>query len=236
MIKNLLLEIKKIQNPNRATISKNFFKTGKGQYGEGDVFIGVSMPQLRKLQKKYFAQLTEKDILDLLNSPTHEVRMIAVLSVIQKYNEGEKDKYFNVYIKNTGFKKGINNWDLIDVSSEHVVGEYLFNKFNQEKRFKFIDSCIASPDLWINRMAVLTCFYEIKKGGNKTIFYVAKKYFSHKHDLIHKAVGWMLRESGKRCSKIDLINFLNKWHLKMPRTMLRYSIEKFSEKEKSKFV
>jgi 3-methyladenine DNA glycosylase AlkD len=225
MISNLLKEIFLYKDNNRSKILKSFFKTKKGEYGEGDKFLGVSVPLLRKISNKYYNEISLKNIEILLKNKYHEVRFVGVILLNKKFKKNKKE-VFNIYIKHIG--KGINNWDLIDVSAPLIIGEYISTLSIKEK-FSFIDKSILNDNLWVNRMIVLSSFYDIKNKDNEAIFYIASKMFKHKHDLIHKSVGWMLREVGKNTNETTLINFLNKYHKNMPRVMLRYSIEKLDQ-------
>jgi len=223
-------ELKNFSSKKQAKVLSSFFKTGKGQYGEGDKFLGIKVPILRKIAKKYF-NCTMKDIKKLLSSKFHEERLLALFLLTYKYKTGDdpaKGKIFNVYLKNTKF---INNWDLVDLSAEHIVGDFLFSR---KKDILF--SLAKSKNIWERRIAILATFCFIKKGKYKETFKIAKTLLNDRHDLIHKAVGWMLREVGKRCSLKAEESFLKKYHKKMPRTMLRYTIERFPEKRKQIYM
>jgi 3-methyladenine DNA glycosylase AlkD len=223
-----------VASNERAIGSSRFFKTGVGQYGEGDLFLGVTVPEQRKIAKKY-ADIESTDIKALLASPYHEMRFVNVLCLVSQYKENP-DKIFKLYVQYVGANKGINNWDLIDVSSEHVVGPYISEHMTHEERLAFINKSIASKDLWINRMIVLASFYQIKKGNEKMTFYIAERLLGHKHDLMHKAVGWMLREVGKRVNKKTLIDFLDTRTKNMQRTALRYAIEHLPETQRKQYL
>lgn len=193
------------------------------------------MPQTRILVNKYAKNLALADIDVLLCDKHHEIRMVGVLTLVyfvQKkiYPLEEVARFYMQHAT------GINNWDLVDASSEHIIGPYLQHCLTHEERVDFITKCIASSDLWINRIIVLASFYQIKQGNGKLTVYIAERMLTHKHDLIHKAVGWMLREVGKRCSMDELRGFLNQYAPKMPRTMLRYAIEKMEAEERKKYL
>lgn len=234
-IKKFIKDIHSLANPARATISQRFFKTWKWEYGEWDIFLGLTVPQTRALVRKYAPQLTLDDIDTLLVDKHHEIRLAGVLVLVyfaQKkiYKIEEIAKFYMQHVS------GINNWDLVDVSSEHIIGPFIQHSLTHEERVKFIDECITSSDLWINRIIVLASFYQIKQWNAKLTLYIAERFLAHKHDLMHKAVGWMLREVGKRCSMDELRWFLDQYATEMPRTMLRYAIEKMGQKERELFL
>lgn len=236
MTKNILLSsLISLKNPQRATISERFFKTGPGEYGEGDIFLGIPVPQTRTLVKKYAPEMTLDAVGELLKNKYHEVRLTGILVLVyfaqKKIYPLEELAHF--YMDHVD---GINNWDLVDVSSEHIIGPYIKQCLTPDERDTFINDCIKSSNLWVNRIIVLACFHTIKQGDEKLIFLVAERMLTHQHDLIHKAVGWMLREVGKRCSLDTLRGFLDKNAKKMPRTMLRYAIEKMSPDERRHFM
>lgn len=234
-LKTLISEIHSLANPARAIISQKFFKTGKWEYGEGDVFLGLTVPQTRQLVKKYAPKLTLDDVDMLLWDKHHEVRLAGCLVLVyfaQKkiYPIEELARFYMQHVS------GINNWDLIDGTSEHIIGPFIQNSLSHEERVDFITQCIASSNLWINRVIILASFYQIKQWNGKLTIYIAERMLTHKHDLIHKAVGWMLREVGKRCSMDELRGFLDQYAEKMPRTMLRYAIEKIDEEERKFYL
>lgn len=208
---------------DKAKTLQRFFKTGKGEYAEGDVFIGVMVPNIRKVAKKY-SDLAISETLTLLHSKIHEERLVALFILLAKYKNGDeklKDKIYKLYLANT---KYINNWDLVDLTAEHIVGSYLINKPKQT-----LYDLAKSSNLWEKRISIISTFAYIKRGESKETFKIAKMLLHDEHDLIHKAVGWMLREVGKRVSYDEELIFLKKYYKTMPRTMLRYAIERFSE-------
>lgn len=213
----------------KSSILSRFFKTGRGEYGFGDKFLGVPVPMTRAVVKPFLKTSTIGDAEELLKSTFHEDRLAGVFLLNYLYIENPK-KVFKVYVANTGFGKGINNWDLIDTSSEHIIGPYISDHMDHENRKIFIDKCIVSKDLWVRRMIVLASFYQIKKGNEKLTLYIAERLLKDTHDLIHKSVGWMLREVGKRVDRKHLVEFLKKFHTEMPRTMFRYAIEHLDKK------
>ncbi len=227
MLNQIKSDLFQLSNPEKAKSLSRFFKTGKGQYGEGDIFLGIPVPEQRKVAKKYF-DLPLNDLQELLRSEIHEHRLTALLILLAKYektgNSG-KDEIFSFYMKNT---ENINNWDLVDLTAPKIVGDYLFNK---DKSILF--KLAKSNNLWERRIAILSTFGFIRKNNFKIALSISELLLHDKHDLIHKAVGWMLREIGKRDQEIEE-QFLSKYNVQMPRTMLRYAIEKF-DKKKRKF-
>lgn len=228
-------ELKAQATPEKAEILRGFFKTGKGEYGEGDVFLGVTVPELRKIAKKY-AGLKLADIIRLLHSEIHEERLIALLMMVDKFQtKKEQEKIFRLYLKNT---KYINNWDLVDLSADKIVGAYLSNRpFDsvQGKNFSILTKLARSRNFWERRIAVLATFNFIKDNEFKEFLRIAKILLNDKYDLIQKAVGWMLREVGKRDLKIEE-QFLHEHRKEMPRVMLRYAIEKFPERKRKRYL
>jgi 3-methyladenine DNA glycosylase AlkD len=227
--------LKEKANPEKAKLLQRFFKTGKGEYGEGDIFYGIIVPVQRKIAKE-FLHIAINDISELLDSKIHEKRMIGLFILIDKYNKACKEKnenlkkdIFEFYLANAS-KSNINNWDLVDLSAPNIVGNYLLDK-NHEILFKLA----KSKNLWEKRISVLATFAFIRQNEFKDSLKISEILLSDSHDLIHKAVGWMLREIGKRNLKV-LEEFLKKHYKKMPRTMLRYAIEKFSESERKKWL
>jgi len=222
MLKQLQKELKSIANPQKAKLLQGFFKTGKGEYGEGDVFLGITVPQSRKIAKKYYS-LGMKQLEELIESKIHEERLIALLILVRKFSEGSdpvKKKIYDFYLKNT---KHINNWDLVDLSAPNIIGMHLLDKDR-----KILYDLAKSKNIWERRIAVLATFQFIKNNQFDDSLKIAEMLLADKHDLIHKAVGWMLREIGKRNLKAE-IKFLNNHYKKMPRTMLRYAIERLPE-------
>ncbi len=231
MLSELKKELKSKANKEKSKVLARYFKTGKGEYGQGDKFLGITVPEQRKIAKKYFKELSFGEIKQLLESEIHEERFTALEILVFKYNDSPKE-VFEFYVKNT---KNINNWDLVDTSAPYIVGDYISNHMEHEERLEFIDDFIASKNLWENRIVVVATYYPIKKGNEKMIFYVAERLLKHKHDLIHKAIGWMLREVGKKNEKV-LIEFLIKHYTDIPRTTLRYAIEKFDKETRKNYL
>jgi len=228
-LEKLKSDILKLKNPEKILINKNFFKTGKGEYGEGDIFYGLTVPQSRKLAIKYNGLSTQKT-LTLLQSKIHEERLISLLILVEKYkisSESEKAEIVSLYIKNA---KRINNWDLVDLSAPKILGNFLLNK----KRSVLYDLA-NSKNLWEKRIAIISTYTFIREGQFHDTLRISELLLSDNHDLIHKAVGWMLREVGKK-SPETLKNFLASYYKKMPRTMLRYAIEKFPEAQRKAYL
>ena len=229
MLSDLVADLQKLENSQKAKILSRFFKTGKGEYGEGDIFLGITVPQTRAIAKKY-THLNLKDLEKLLSSKIHEYRLIALLILIENYKKASienKNLIFNFYIKNTKF---INNWDLVDLSAPHIVGNFLLDK---DKSILY--NLAKSSNLWEKRMAIISTFAFIRLYKFKHTLKISEVLMKDNHDLIHKAVGWMLREVGKRNKEVEE-RFLNQYYKKMPRTMLRYAIEKFDNNKRKKYL
>lgn len=231
LLKDLVKSTRALKNPTKARNMLRFFKTGVGQYGEGDIFLGLVSAQVGEIVKKY-RELPLSGCLELLKSKYHEERMIALQILVYQFKHAKEDsvkkKIFNIFIKNT---KYINNWDLVDCNVEHVIGEYLYDK-PKDLLYKFA----LSKDLWERRIAIISTFNYIKKGEAEETLKIAEMLLNDKHDLIHKAVGWMLREVGKRCDEKILLGFLDKYSKQMPRTMLRYSLERLDESKRKYYM
>jgi 3-methyladenine DNA glycosylase AlkD len=223
-------EIRKNANKEKAKILQGFFKTGKGQYGEGDIFLGLQVPISRKIAGQ-FPGLSMKEIEILLKSEVHEDRLISLLIVVDQYSDADpakQEKIYKFYIKNA---KRVNNWDLVDSSAENIVGPYLLNRDRA-----ILYKLARSKNLWERRISVLSTFHFIKNGEVAETFKIAEILMDDSHDLIHKAVGWMLRECGKKVDEQKLKKFLDKNAAHMPRTMLRYSIEHFPPEVRRTFL
>jgi len=216
-------------NAEKAEIFRRFFKTGPGEYGEGDQFLGIQVPLLRRFAKKYHkVALGEAE--RLLHSAIHEERLLALLILILQYRTGDEPKQqaiYTLYLKNTAF---INNWDLVDVSSEHIIGAHL-----SDRSRKVLYKLAKSKSLWERRISILATFHFIKRGNFIDTLKIARLLLTDQEDLIHKAVGWMLREVGKRDLEVEQ-TFLKEHYKRMPRTMLRYAIEKFPEELRKKYL
>ena len=219
-----------LSTPEKREFLPYFFKTGKGQYGEGDKFLGVVVPDTRKVAKANL-KLSFTEITKLLKNPYHECRLCALLILVERFkkaNEEERKKLFDFYLAHT---KYINNWDLVDLSSRYIVGEYLLDKEDRGILYKLAESNI----MWDQRIAVTSTYTFIKNKEYDDIIALSEKLMYHKHDLMHKAIGWMLREMGKMDIR-PLYTFLDKYHKAMPRTMLRYAIEKLDKEERIHYM
>lgn len=216
-------------NETVAKQTMKFFKTGKGQYSHHDIFIGIKMGDIREAVKNFFPVKTET-CEKLLASKYHEVRMFAVVALVELYkksNAKERSNVFKTYLRNT---KGINNWDLVDASAHHIVGAELFGKDTS-----ILHELSQSRNMWERRIAIVSTLFFIRKGHFGDTFELSKKIFKDKEDLMHKSTGWMLREVGKKDMDAERI-FLIEHYKKMPRTMLRYAIERFPENERAGFL
>lgn len=221
--------MQQLGSEEKANVLQRFFKTGPGEYGEGDVFIGVRVPDLRKLVKEY-QDITIKGVMQFLKSSIHEERMFALLILVGKYSKGNetvKKRIYDLYLQNTKF---INSWDLVDGSAQHIVGAFLMDKSKEP-----IYRLAKSKNLWERRIAILSTFYFIKHDNYSETLKISKILLTDEQDLIHKAVGWMLREIGKRHMSTEEI-FLKKYYNRMPRTMFRYAVEKFPDSKRKKYL
>lgn len=219
-------ELQKLKNKEKAKILSRFFKTGKGEYGEGDVFLGIKVPDIRIVAKKNL-NISPKEIKELLESNIHEHRMTALLILVENFKKEEKEEVFNFYINNL---KNINNWDLVDLSCPNIVGKHLFKR-DRNLLYKLAES----ENLWEKRIAIVSTYYFIKNNDFKDTVKIAKILLKDEHDLIHKAVGWMLREVGKKDEGI-LLAFLEKEYYNMSRMTLRYAIERLEESKRKYFL
>jgi 3-methyladenine DNA glycosylase AlkD len=216
-------------DPERARVSRRFFKTGPGEYGEGDVFAGLTVPQVRALAHELQA-LPRGETVKLLHAPLHEARLLALLILIRAYVKGheqERERIFELYLKST---RWINNWDLVDVSAEHIVGAHLWTRDRT-----VLDGLAASSLLWERRIAILSTFHFIRRGEFEDTLRIAGLLAGDREDLIHKAVGWLLREVGKRDLAVEE-GFLKKHARTLPRTMLRYAVERFPEELRQHYL
>lgn len=222
-------EFKKFSNQERAELLQRYFKTGKGEYGEGDIFLGLRVPDTREIAKKYNT-ISIGEAAEFLPSQFHEERLFALLvlnNVFQRGNEEDRKKIFDLYLQNTNY---INNWDLVDLSAGKILGAYLFNR-DRTPVYKLA----KSKNLWERRISIMATSYFINHNSFDDTFNIVKILLHDKEDLIHKAVGWMLREIGKRELEIEE-DFLEKYYKEMPRTMLRYAIEKFPEEKRKSYL
>ena len=229
--KDVQKALRKVATKKRAEASIWFFKTGKGEYGYVDKFIGVSMPDIRMIVRR-FNDISVVEVEKLLKSKVHEERMTGILILVDYFQggdrPGEKEYIARIYLKNL---KYVNNWDLVDCSAHKILGPYL-----EHRDRKLLYKLAKSKVLWERRVAVISTFYYIYHGDSKDMLKLAKLLLKDPEDLMHKAVGWGLREVGKRVDIEDLRKFLKRHHKVMPRTMLRYSIEKLSKAERMKWM
>lgn len=223
-------ELKKFINKEKAAFYPSFFKTGKGEYGEGDKFLGVVVPDQRKIANR-FKSLPTTEIKKLLNDPYHECRLTALFILVKQFEKAdakERRSICDFYVSNLD---RVNNWDLVDSSAHKILGPQL----SESKDRKLLYRLAKSKHLWRERVSVIATLHLIKERDFGDTLKLCEMFLSHPHDLMHKATGWMLREVGKLDQKV-LIGFLNKFHKQMPRTMLRYSLEHFDKKERVKWM
>ncbi|GHT25383.1 DNA alkylation repair protein [Bacteroidia bacterium] len=226
----ILEELLSIANPEKAQFLQRFFKTGKGQYGEGDVLLGIVVPLIRDIVKKS-PTLPLAEIRILLDSEYHEARLAGFLLLDKQFKKAkaaEQKEIFDFYLQNA---RKANNWDLVDVTCRDVIGVYLLDKDDRSTLYRLADS----DNLWEQRIAIVSTWTFIKNHQFDDTLAIAEKLLAHKHDLMHKAVGWMLREVGKK-DRETLVEFLEQHRQQMPRTALRYAIEHFSPDEKAYFM
>jgi len=222
-------ELRKLASVKRAEASRWFFKTGPGEYGEGDKFLGVNNPGMRQVAKK-FPGLPLADLHKLLESAWHEERQTSLFILVHQYEKGDEAARRQIYKFYLAHSKRINNWDLVDLSAHKIVGEYLLDKPRN-----ILYRLAKSKNLWQRRIAIISTAAFIRRGDFSETLKISKILLKDEHDLIHKAVGWMLREVGKR-DRLLLEKFLHLHHKIMPRVMLRYAIEKFNWAERHKYL
>lgn len=228
-VRTLREKLHRLADSEKAEGLQRFFKTGKGEYAEGDRFIGVRVPEIRKLVKAH-PDTSLKDIQSLLHAAIHEERLLALLLMVQQYQRGDsalRQTLYKLYLSSTAF---INNWDLVDASAEHIVGAWLDTRSRQP-----LYKLARSQSLWERRIAIMATFHFIKQGEFDETLIIAELLLNDQHDLIHKAVGWMLREIGKRNQEVEE-GFIKRHYHAMPRTMLRYAIERFPEKRRQAYL
>ena len=222
-LEDLKKDIARQASPERAKASMWFFKTGEGQYGYGDKFLGLSVPEQRVIAKKY-KDLPLTDVKRLLMSEYHEERLIALFILVLQFGKADvsrRKEIFDFYLLHTA---RVNNWDLVDSSADKIIGDYLLQS---KKALDTLNQLANSGSIWERRIAIIATYQFIKNGNCEMTFRIAELLLNDQHDLIHKAVGWMLREAGKRCSQAEEEKFLKKHYKTMPRTMFRYAIERF---------
>lgn len=223
-------EIAGLADPKKAKVLAGFFKTGPGQYGEGDIFIGVKVSELRGIARKH-GDAGLGAVKQLLGSRIHEHRLAGFLILVEKFKAGNASRrraIYQFYMKNS---ERANNWDLVDLTADKIAGEYLFDK---DKSILY--RLARSGNVWERRIAIVATFAFIKRGNFDETLKIAEMLLGDGHDLIHKAAGWMLREIGKRGGLMEVEDFLKKHRKKMPRTMLRYAIERFDAKKKKFYM
>ena len=229
MIEQIRKELRRHASPAKKDVYERFFKTGKGEYGEGDLFIGITVPETRSVAKK-FSGLPLREVKSLMLSPFHEERLCGILILVENFKKGDerkRKKIYEFYMRNSS---KVNNWDLVDLSADKIVGEYLLDK-DKMVLYKLANS----NNVWQRRISIIATFAFIKKGVFKDTFRISEILLQDKHDLIHKAVGWMLREVGKRDQEAEE-KFLRKHYRHMPRTALRYAIERFDERKRKFYM
>jgi 3-methyladenine DNA glycosylase AlkD len=231
---DLIATLESMNNEETAKGSAWFFKTGPGEYGEGDRFRGIRVPVLRKLVKEY-RTLAHSDLLTLLHSPWHEDRLLALLLWVDLYRKGDAARRQVIYDDYLANRAYINNWDLIDSSASDIVGAQLYANGEFKGPIELLTTLAQSPTLWDRRIAIMATFHFIRKGEFAETLRVADLLLQDKEDLIHKAVGWMLREIGERELAVEE-EFLLSRYKTMPRTMLRYAIEKFPEERRQGYL
>jgi 3-methyladenine DNA glycosylase AlkD len=227
---NLLNDLKKYKNENFAKYCAKYFQTHKGGYGEGDSFWGLKVPQQRIIARKYWKDINLKDVEKLLQHRTHEVRFTVLMILIEKYKKVDYDTksvIVKMYLRNSEY---VNNWDLVDLSAPYIPGHYWYNS-----SLKDFWEYAESGTLWKERIAMISTLHFIRQGRFAETLALSELFLTHNHDLMHKASGWMLREVGKRNTK-PLISFLNRYSKVMPRTMLRYSVEKLSPEKRKYYM
>lgn len=228
--KELISKVESLKNSKKAEINQRFFKTNKGEYGEGDFFLGLTVPECRLIAKNYFKKIKLIESEKLLENKFHEIRLIGLLILVKKYEEGDlktKKEICDFYLKNT---EKINNWDLVDLTAHKILGDWI-----KDKNKNILYELAKSNNLWERRISVVANFVFIKNKDFKDAIKISEFHLKDNHDLMHKAVGWLLREIGKKDIS-ELRKFLSKYHKIMPRTMLRYSIEKMSQEERKKWM
>ncbi len=231
LLPQLKNDLQQMGSPEKAAFLLRFFKTGKGQYGEGDVFLGITMPQIRETVKRY-AAISIEEWEQLLHSPFHEFRMAALIGLMKQFQKSKKDedvqqRIFEIYLNNLDY---INNWDLVDVTCRDIIGAYLLHRERD-----ILYELAHRSHLWAQRVAIVSTWYFITRNQFSDTLRISEILLSHQHDLIHKAVGWMLREVGKR-DELVLEEFLDTHLQQMPRTALRYAIERFPESKRKYYL
>ena len=231
MEEEVLNALQRLKNPKKAPLLGKYFKTGPGEYGEGDKFLGIKVPDQRKVANQFWKEIKETELANLIKAEYHEIRLTSVFMLVKKFKSAktqhEKESWVNFYLNNRNY---INNWDLVDSSAHLILGPWLF-----EKDRKMLFDFARSGNLWDQRISILSTFFFIRKNDFEETLKLSEILLNHPHDLIHKAVGWMLREIGKRDYELEF-QFLRQNYTNMPRTMLRYAIEKFEPETRALFL
>ena len=223
--KEVMNALKTLAAEERRKVNEWFFKTGKGEYGYGDIFLGVTAPEIRRIAKKFSHEISLKELTELIRSPIHEVRLCALIILVNKYKKENSDKIYQYYMDHL---TAINNWDLVDSSAPYIVGDYLYK---HPEKSKILIDFSHSVNLWVRRISIVSTFTFIKNNEFNTTLEIAKLLLNDNHDLIHKALGWMLREIYKRDERI-IKRFLRQNYAQIPRTTLRYAIERMDKEER----
>lgn len=232
--KEVISAMQMLENPEQRKVLMGFFKTGKGQYGEGDKFLGLKVPETRAFVKEY-RDLPLSEVQKLLESKWHEVRLCGFLILVDQYNsrkatEEDKEAILKLYLENT---KHANNWDLVDLSCYKIIGKWLVeSEATKAEKLHLMDNLANSDNLWEQRISIVSTMATLKAKDTSYTLRYARHHLNHKHDLMHKAVGWLLREMGKRCGMDELRQFLSVYASTMPRTALRYAIERMDKEER----
>ncbi len=223
--KEVINALKTLATEERRKVNEWFFKTGKGEYGYGDIFLGVTAPDIRRIAKKFSQEISLQELTELIRNPIHEVRLCALIILVNKYKKENSDKIYQYYMDHL---TAINNWDLVDSSAPYIVGDYLYK---HPEKSKILIDFSHSENLWVRRISIVSTFTFIKNNEFNTTLEIAKLLLNDNHDLIHKAVGWMLREIYKR-DEILIKQFLRQNYAQIPRTTLRYAIERMDKEER----
>lgn len=232
--KEVITAMQMLENPVQRNVLMGFFKTGKGQYGEGDEFLGLKVPETRAFVTEY-RDLPLSEVQKLLLNKWHEVRLCGFLILVEQYNNRkttieEKEAILNLYLANSS---RANNWDLVDLSCYKILGKWLVeSQAPKDEKLRLMDKLADSDNLWEQRISIVSTMATLKEKDTSYTLRYARHHLNHKHDLIHKAVGWLLREMGKRCGMDELRKFLSEYACVMPRTALRYAIEKMDKEER----
>ncbi|ASW75241.1 DNA alkylation repair protein [Chryseobacterium piperi] len=218
--------------PEKAEFFPKYFKTGKGEYGEGDVFLGVKVPDQRSVAKEYYAKISLKELSELLSSKFHEHRLTALFILVAKFEKTKdpqaKEEIVAFYLNHLEY---VNNWDLVDSSCYKILGRYAFENQNED----LLRKLSVSEEMWHKRIAVVGTMHYVKKGSFRLTKELVTNNLKHPHDLMHKANGWLLREMGQK-NEEELIRYLNEYYKEMPRTSLRYAIEKLDEEVRQNYL